>query len=91
MLYCIEIWGSASKKSLMSFFKLQKRAVRIIKSVAIRTDSEPMLQSLELLSVFEIYTFKHAMFMYKYAHNQVADCVNDLQELMKSITVSPAR
>ena len=37
-----------------------------------------MFQSLELLSVFEIYTFKLAMFMYKYVHNQVADCVNEL-------------
>ena len=37
-----------------------------------------MFQSLALLSVFEIYTFKLAMFMYKYVHNQVADCVNEL-------------
>ena len=37
-----------------------------------------MFQSLELLSVIEIYTFKIAMFMYKYVHNQVADCVNEL-------------
>ena len=63
MLYCIEIWGSASKECLMSILRLQKRAVRIIKSVPIRTESAPMLL---------------AMFMYKYVHNQVADCVNEL-------------
>ena len=78
MLYCIEIWGSASKECLMSILRLQKRAVRIIKSVPIRIESVPMFQSLELLSVFEIYTFKIAMFMYKYVYNQVADCVNEL-------------
>ena len=78
MLYCIEIWGSASKECLMSILRLQKHAVRIIKSVPIRTESAPMFQSLELLYVFEIYTIKIAMFMYKYVHNQVADCVNEL-------------
>ena len=57
MLYCIEIWASASKECLMSILRLQKRAVRIIKSVSIRTESAPMFQSLELLSVFEIYIY----------------------------------
>ena len=57
---------------------LQKRDVRIIKSVPIQTESAPMFQSLELLSVFEIYTSKIALFMYKYVHNQVAICVNEL-------------
>ena len=78
MLYCIEIWGSASKECLVSILRLQKRAVRIIKSVPNLTESAPMFQSLKLLSVFEIYTFKIAMFMYKYVHNKVAECVNEL-------------
>ena len=71
MLYCIEIWGSVSKECLMSILRLQKRAVRMIKSVPIRTESAPMFQSLELLSsVFEIYTFKIAMFMYVCKDNE---------------------
>ena len=78
MLYCIEIWGSTCRECLMSILGLQKRAVRIIKSVSIRTESAPMFQSLELLSVFEICTFKITLFIYTYVHNQVADCVNDL-------------
>ena len=78
MLYCIEIWGFASKECLMSILRLQKHAVYIIKSVPIWTESVPMFQSLELLTVFEIYTFKIAMCMYKYVHNQVADWVNEL-------------
>ena len=52
--YCIGVWGSASKECMTSIYKLQKRAVRIIKSVPIRTESAPMVQSLELLYVFEI-------------------------------------
>ena len=50
----------------------------IIKSVPIWTDSAPIFQSFELLSVFEIYAFKIAMFTYKYIYNQVADSVYDL-------------
>ena len=78
MLYCVEIWGSTGKECLMYILRLQKRAVRIIKSVPIRTESAPMFQSMELLTVFEIYIFKIAMFVYKYVHNHVEDCVNEL-------------
>ena len=78
MLYCIGVWGSASKECMTSIYRLQKRAVRIIKSVPTRTESAPMFQSLELLSVFEIYMYKVMLFMYKSYHNLVADCVSDL-------------
>ena len=37
-----------------------------------------MFQSLKLLYVFEIYTFQIAMFKYKYVHNQVTYCGNEL-------------
>ena len=72
------------------YFRLQKRAVHIIRLVPIQTESVAMFQSLELLSGFETYTFKIAMFMSKYVHNQVSDCVNGLftrtNEIHDSVT-----
>ena len=37
IIYCIEVWGAASLKNLMSVLRLQKRAVRLITSSSFRT------------------------------------------------------
>ena len=78
LLYCIEVWGNASKGLMLSLLKLQKRALRLIKSVPIRTESEPLFKSLELLTVFKLYIFKIGLFMHKFITDKVAQCTNDL-------------
>ena len=78
LLYCIEVWGNASKDLMLSLMKLQKRAMRLIKSVPMRTESEPLFKSLELLSVFKLYTFKIGVFMFKFTTSMVAQCVKEL-------------
>ena len=40
--YCIEVWGGASDKSIKSLFKVQKRAVRIIKSASYLAHTQPI-------------------------------------------------
>ena len=57
LLYCIEVWGTASKGQLDSLLKLQKRAVRLIKSVPTRTESNPLFKSLSLLKINELFFF----------------------------------
>ena len=41
LIYCIEVWGATTKGNLISLLKTQKRVVRMIKSVPIRTESAP--------------------------------------------------
>ena len=40
--YCIEVRGGASDKSIKSLFKVQKRAVRIIKSASYLAHTQPI-------------------------------------------------
>ena len=56
--------GSISKEYLMSIFRLQKHAIRIIKSVPIRTGSALVFQSLEFISGISCIWNMH-----KYVHN----------------------
>ena len=63
---------------MRSLLKLQKRAVRLIKSVPKRTESEPLFRSLELLTVSKLYTFKIGLFTFKFNSDKVASCVNDV-------------
>ena len=77
-LYCIEVWGNAANNSLLSLLKLQKRALRLIKSVPIRTTSEPLFKSLELLNVYKLYYFRVGMLMFKMAANKVPKCMHEL-------------
>ena len=76
-LYCIEVWGNAANNSLLSLLKLQKRALRLIKSVPIRTTSEPLFKSLELLNVYKLYYFRVGMLMFKMAANKVPKCMHE--------------
>ena len=55
LIDCVEVWGSTSKKNLLSLLALQKRAVRLILSVSTRTESAPLFMSLNVLPIFDIY------------------------------------
>ena len=77
MLYCIEVWGTASVESLKSIYKLQKRAMRMIKSVPMRTESAPLFFSLKVLNIFKIYMFRLGMFMFKFNTDNLSSCVSD--------------
>ena len=68
-LYCIDVWGTASQELMLSLLKLQKRAIRMIKSVPIRTESEPLFKSLKLLTIYKLYKFKVGIMMFKMFSN----------------------
>ena len=64
IIYCIEVWGAASLKNLMSVPRLQKRAVRLITSPSFRTHSEPLFLSLQVLSVLDVYFFRLSIILF---------------------------
>ena len=72
VVYCIEVWGAVSMKYLMSVLRLQKRVVRIILSVPVRTESFKMFNYLKILSVFDVYIFRLSMFAFKYENDLLA-------------------
>ena len=48
LTYCLEVWEGAGDVYLLSLFKLQKRVVRIIKSLPYRAHTEPIFFDLKL-------------------------------------------
>ena len=63
---------------MQSLLKVQKRALRLIKSVPKRTESQPLFKSLKLLTVFKLYTYRIGLFMYKFISDKVAGCIRDM-------------
>ena len=75
IVYCVEVWGAASTKYLMSKLRLQKRVVWVILSAPVRTESIKMFNNLKILSVFDVYVFRLSMFAFKYENDLLAEWV----------------
>jgi len=64
--YGIEVWGKAYNMYLLSLFKLQKRAIRIIKSVNRMCESAPLFFDLKILDLYKVYQLHVLLFVFKY-------------------------
>ena len=69
--YCIEIWGSAAIIHIASVEKLQKRAMRIIKSVPYKQHTAPIFKELSVLTISYVYMYSVIIMMYKYNCNNL--------------------
>ena len=69
--YCVQIWGSACHSHILSLIKLQKRAVRIIKSAPYRAHTEPLFQELNILPFHKIFQYSVIIFMFKCFNNML--------------------
>ena len=65
LTYCLEVWGGAGDVYLLSLFKLQKRVVRIMKSLPHRANIESIFLDLKLLNIYQLYKQKILLFMFK--------------------------
>ena len=66
LVYCIEIWGSASDCYLSQLFKLQKRVVRLLTSSGYRDHSADLFKKTKVLSIYQIYKCFLLQFMFKF-------------------------
>ena len=55
LIYCIEIWGTASQTHLQPLFLAQKKVVRIITFSHYLAHTQPLFQSLLILPVAKSY------------------------------------
>ena len=65
--YCILAWGFNCGR----LKNIQKRAVRIICNSKYNAHSEPLLKSLQLLKLEDIFKLNMLKFYYRYANNQL--------------------
>ena len=78
LLYGIIVWGSTYSSYLDGLFKLQKRVIRIISSSSSRAHSLPIFSSLKLLTLYQLYTFQVALFMYRFSIGDMPTVFNDM-------------
>ena len=78
IIYCVVVWGAASLKNMMSVLLLQKCVVRLITSSSFIAYSEPLLLSLQVLSVVDVYFFRLSIILFRYEKNQLPDCANSM-------------
>jgi hypothetical protein len=78
LIYCIETWGSAAQIYINSLFKVQKKCVRIIKSVSYRANSIPIFKDLKILPLEYIYKSRMLIFMYKFTKGMLPTVFDDI-------------
>ena len=91
MTYCIEVWGLAADIHLISLIRLQKKIIRIIKSVPTRTPSNPLFKELHVLSLNKVYMQKIIIFMYKYIKNMLPSIFDELFIRNRNIVTTTTR
>ena len=75
--YCNLVWASQHKwGNLEKILKVQKKFCRIITFSAFQAHSKPLFRQLGLSSVYDIFRFQLAMFMYR--------CINNILPFNKS-------
>ena len=68
--YCNLVWASQHKRgNLEKILKVQKKFCRIITFSAFQAHSKPLFRQLGLLSIYDIFRFQLAMFMYRCKNN----------------------
>ena len=71
-------WASTYQTKLKAVHLLQKRTVRIIFNKKNMTHSRPLLESLNVLNVYQINRFQHLRFMYNFIKNETPINFNNL-------------
>ena len=77
LIYCIDSWGCAHDVYLNSIFKLQKKALKIIKSVPKTYETIKLFNELKLLNIYQLYHYFVAIFMFKYKANLLPSIFHD--------------
>jgi hypothetical protein len=77
LTYCIEVWGNTFTTHINSLFRLQKKAVKLIKSVPIRSPTAPLFKELGLLMLPQIHLHCSLIFIFKFLNGILPEIFND--------------
>ena len=72
--YCILLWGFDTTRLI----KLQKKAIRVITCSKFNAHTEPLMKSLNLLKLDDIFFLQSLRFFYKYNKNQLPSYFNNM-------------
>ena len=91
LIYCIEVWGTAADIHINSLFKLQKKAIRIIKSAPYRAQTLPLFTEMKLLPLHKIYDYCLLLFMFKFVKGLLPDIFNEMFIRNNNVSVQNTR
>ena len=75
--YGIILWGGGYKTPLQPIHLLQKKAVRLIAGVHYLATTPNLFYDLNILTVFDLYKFQLAIFMYNHQSRKVPPIFDD--------------
>ena len=85
-LYCVEVWGTVSKKALDPLIKIQKKIVCIITFSPYLCDTDPVFKYLHLLPISKLVTQRIGLLMFKYSINSLTIVTEDLFKCNTSVS-----
>ena len=85
LIYCIEIWGTASQIHLQALFLVQKKVVRIRTFSHYLAHTQPLFQSLSISPVDKLFLNQIGIVMYKYYNGLFPNVMNILNVKNKDI------
>ena len=71
LIYGISVWGLAKTSLTNNFFKLQKRAIRIISKSDYLAHTDPLFKKLSILESHDQYLLNLSSMMWDYDHLKV--------------------
>jgi len=72
MNYCCLVWASDKKSvNLSKIHKLQKRYCRLISFLHFQAPSAPLFKILNILTIYDLYTYQVVVYMFKYLSNAI--------------------
>ncbi len=76
--YCVEVWGHTYKTNLNSIYRLQKKAVRIVKSVDYYEPTIHLFINLHAFKFLDLVDIYSLQLMYKVYNNLLPNCIQRL-------------
>lgn len=69
LIYCCPVWGHVVNAHMKQHETLQKRILKIIHHVELRTRSKVLFERLKCLPIKELYYYQVLIFVLKFIHN----------------------
>lgn len=75
--YGITLWGSAAATSIEKLFIAQKKALKVVLSLPIRTPTTQLINVANVLTIQKLYVYYVGIFMYRYNNRMLPPCFSD--------------
>ncbi len=82
--YCVEVWGHTYKTNLNAIYRLQKKAVRIVKRVDYYEPTNNLFINLHALKSLDLVDLYSLQLMYIIYNNLLPNCIQRLFKLRES-------